>query len=72
MDKDEIMELAKKTTKFSFGQLREFLLSVYCHGYNVDETIKRIRTGREEFALTEAQLDAKLKVSNLFKKQING
>lgn len=67
MQKDEIMELAKKTTKFSFGQLREFLLSVYCHGYNVDEVIKRIRTGREEFDLTEAQLNVKLKESRLFR-----
>ena len=67
MNKNEIMDLAKKTTKFSFGQLREFLLSVYCHGYNVDETIKRILTGREEFDLTEAQLDAKLIGSKLFR-----
>jgi SpoVK/Ycf46/Vps4 family AAA+-type ATPase len=67
MAKDQVMELAKKTTKFSFGQLREFLLSVYCHGYNVDETIKRIRTGREEFELTEKELDVKLMESKLFR-----
>lgn len=67
MDKNEIMELAKKTARFSFGQLREFLLSVYCHGYEIDKTINRILKGREEYDLTEDELDAKLVESKLFR-----
>jgi len=59
--KEKIRSMAEKTKGFSFGQLREFLVSVYCLKYDVDETVKRIRNGREEFNLTEEQLDSKLR-----------
>lgn len=62
----KIKEMAEKTKGFSFGQLREFLVSVYCLGYPVDETVKRIKTGREEFDLTEKDLDQKLMRSKVF------
>jgi AAA+ superfamily predicted ATPase len=66
---EKIREMAEKTKGFSFGQLREFLVSVYCLGYNVDETVKRIQSGREEFTMTEAELDHKLIKSKVFLEQ---
>ncbi len=62
---DKIKEMSEKTKGFSFGQLREFLVSVYCLGYDVDHTIQRIKTGREEFAITEKELDQKLMKSKI-------
>jgi len=66
---ERIKEMAEKTKGFSFGQLREFLVSVYCLGYDIDETVKRIQSGREEFDITEGELDRKLMKSKVFLEQ---
>ena len=43
----EVRELAKKTDNFSFGQLREFVISSFIYKYPQDETIERIHKGLE-------------------------
>lgn len=53
-------ELADKTDGFSFAQLREFLVSVYCLGTSVDKAVDRVRNGIDESFLTEELLDEKL------------
>jgi len=60
-DESKIDELAEKTKGFSFGQLREFLVSTYCLGQDVDLAIKRITVNMEESALSEAELDEQLR-----------
>jgi len=56
-------EVAKKTDGFSFAQLRELLVSVYCLGNDMDKSIKRIKTGiNESVEMSEKQLDSKLRM----------
>lgn len=44
-DLERLDEMADKTDGFSFGDLREFVVSVYCLEYDEDETIARIKSG---------------------------
>lgn len=61
MSEDNIREYVDVTDGFSFAQMREFLVSVYCLGYSAKESAARIKTGTIEESLTETELDAKLK-----------
>jgi SpoVK/Ycf46/Vps4 family AAA+-type ATPase len=47
---ERIQDLAEKTDGFSFGQLREFVVSAYLYKYNAEDTIERIRKGLEVLA----------------------
>jgi ATPase family associated with various cellular activities (AAA) len=55
-----IREYVDVTNGFSFAQMREFLVSVFCLGYGVKESAARIKNGTIEESMTEAELDAKL------------
>lgn len=69
--KFDVEELVKKTDGFSFAQLKEFLISVLCHDYDVDKTINRIRNGVEfnECAnFSESMINFKLKREGIKKK----
>jgi SpoVK/Ycf46/Vps4 family AAA+-type ATPase len=60
-EKDEkITELAKKTENFSFAQLRELLVSVYCLKQGETEVLRRIRNKLEENFISEEELDKRL------------
>lgn len=54
-----IDELADKTDGFSFGDLREFVVSVFCLEYDEAETIERIKSG----GVMEGLEDSFLKVT---------
>ena len=58
-DEAKLEELADKTDGFSFGQLREFLVSTYCLKVDKDVAVKRIRNNLEE-SISEKQLDKEL------------
>ena len=48
-EKDDVLEeLADETQGFTFAQLREFLISVYCLGGDRKKVIERIKKGLEE------------------------
>ena len=57
---EKIVELAKKTKGFSFAQLREFLIGVYCLKQPVEEVLKRVKDNKVEEALSEEELDQRL------------
>jgi len=59
-DEKTLEDLADKTDGFSFAQLREFLVSVYCLGSSVDKAVDRVRNGIDESFLTEELLNRKL------------
>lgn len=62
-EEDVIEDLADKTDGFSFGQLREFLVSVYCLGSDADRAIERLKKGFEESCqiVSNKTLDVKLR-----------
>lgn len=47
-DEETIEDIVKQTGDFSFADLREFLVSVYCLDKNKDDVIKRIKNNVEE------------------------
>ena len=60
---DLVKEYAEKTNGFSFGQLREFLISVYCLNSTSDKAINRLKKGGIEEKYTDEDLaDAMLKL----------
>jgi hypothetical protein len=62
-DEDEIKKYAKETDGFSFAQMREFLVGVYCLDQKPADVIKRIRKGLEdgiEEGVSEEDLDVLL------------
>lgn len=61
-DGEKIVEFVDKTKDFTFAQMREFLVSVYCLGAKADVAIKRIRNGVEEshVSISEADLNKAL------------
>jgi SpoVK/Ycf46/Vps4 family AAA+-type ATPase len=61
-DSKTIEVLAKKTSGFSFGALREFLVGVYCLKQPVDKVVYRINNHIEESltTMTEQELDEQL------------
>lgn len=60
----KIEELVQKTDGFSFAELREFMVSVYCLNNTVGESVKRIKSPKtsivEEVEIKEKELDAKI------------
>jgi SpoVK/Ycf46/Vps4 family AAA+-type ATPase len=52
-DPEVVQDIAEATDGFSFGQLREFLVSVYVYGYDPEETIERIANAPVPESLVE-------------------
>jgi len=50
-DEGAVQELADKTDGFSFGQLREYIVSVYCFEKDSEQTLNRIKNGLEEASI---------------------
>lgn len=55
--KETIQNLAEKTEGFSFGELREFVVSAFCYKNDIDATINKIKKGLELFSESSERLD---------------
>jgi len=60
-DPTVIDDIAEATEGFSFGQLREFLVSVYVYGYDPEETIERLASAKLMESKSKTKITEELK-----------